>query len=127
MVARFPIASRSVSLPFSTVLAMNTRPDAFTFSMMALVLFVGALIAEADDRQRDRSRALELRMRVHQRGKVLCVLDVRAQQGLKALAPEVAHHKPKLQRAETMAERDAVIHQVVRPRIVMGLQVVRRE
>src|SRR6185437_12878980 len=85
--------------------------------------------AEADHAERHGRDDLKAAFGVisDQRGKVAGPLDVLAQHGLDAVAAEVAQHEPELERAEAVAERDAIVHQVVGARIGLGLEVVGRE
>ena len=73
------------------------------------------------------SDTLKLRMRVHQRREIFGPLNMRTNHVLNALTAKVAHYKPQLQRAETMAERNAIIHQVVCAWIILCLQIIWRE
>ncbi len=53
--------------------------------------------------------------------------DVIAQHLLDALASEIAHQEPQLERAETPAQRHAVVHQVELARVVGGVEILRGE
>src|SRR6185437_10092213 len=82
-----------------------------------------AAIPEAHHAKRHRGDDFKTALRIsfYQRGKIFGPLDVLAQHGLDAVAAEVAQHKPELERAEAVAERHAVIHQIVGTRVGLGL------
>ena len=100
-----PIARRRVKRPCSLVPEMKTSPVSLTALLDAAVLVVGALVAEADGRERRGRGALEARVGVDL-GASACAMRTCSRISLgHSFAAVDAHHEPQLERAEAAAER----------------------
>src|SRR5579884_482734 len=96
---------------------MTGRVDAIHDALVqafqrGLVIHPIWMSAETDGAERRGSHALEVRRFVHPLRDKLAQANVFANAGGQALLAKVAHHHPELERAETAAQRGAIIHQV---------------